>query len=161
MVNWERETLNYFLVNVFHEILKAEEQSISSTEFSNLSLKEIHVLEAVCLASDQGKDNRAAAIASALRITPGTLTTSVSLLEKKGYLIRKKDENDKRVVRIFATEKGLAAQQKHIAFHHEMIDGILDALNQEQAHAFACALEKLQTFFNEKYHNNSQKKRKE
>ena len=68
MVNWERETLNYFLVNVFHEILKAEEQSISSTEFSNLSLKEIHVLEAVCLASDQGKDNSAAAIASALRI---------------------------------------------------------------------------------------------
>ena len=106
MANREYETLNHFLVNVFYEILKAEEQSISSIEFPNLSLREIHLLEKIYLAEKNGSDNSSAAIAAALRITPGTLTTAASLLEKKGYLSRQKDKNDKRIVRLTVTKKG-------------------------------------------------------
>ena len=160
MANREYETLNHFLVNVFYEILKAEEQSISSTEFPNLSLREIHLLEKIYLAEKNGSDNSSAAIAAALRITPGTLTTAASLLEKKGYLSRQKDENDKRIVRLTVTKKGTAAQKQHEEFHHEMVEGILSALNPDEAEAFASALLSLETFFNEKYHNSSPTTRK-
>ena len=151
MTSKEKEKLNHFLVYVFHEILKTEEKSISSKISSNLSLRDIHTLEAICLANEPGGDNSSAAIASALHVTPGTLTTAVSSLERKGYLTRSKDPSDKRIVRITATEKGVAAQERHDAFHHEMIDGILATLTEEEAQIFCRSLEKLGTFFHEKY----------
>ncbi len=157
MTNQGKETLNHFLVNVFNKILKTEEQSISSKNYPNLSLREIHILETVCLANDHGEDNRSAAIAAALHVTPGTLTTAVSLLEKKGFLVRTKDKDDKRIVRITATDKGKEAQARHDAFHHEMIDGILATLDEEEARVFTQALVKLGKFFDEKYHHHAPK----
>ena len=89
------EVLNQFLVEVFGQILKAEAACLAGKD---LSLRELHLIDAVCRAVDQGGDNRSTAIAAALGITAGTLTSAVNLLEKKGYLLRRRDERDKRVV---------------------------------------------------------------
>ena len=86
-----RAELNRFLVEVFDEILKTEEESLAGS-FSDLSLRELHLIEEVCRAEDEARDNRATAIAAAQRVTAGTLTTAVSLLERKGYLERRRDE---------------------------------------------------------------------
>lgn len=48
-----REELNRFLVEVFHDILKTEELALSS-ERKELSLRELHLIEEVCRAADQG-----------------------------------------------------------------------------------------------------------
>ncbi len=77
-----RAELNRFLVEVFDEILKTEEESLAGS-FSDLSLRELHLIEEVCRAEDEARDNRATAIAAAQRVTAGTLTTAVSLLERK------------------------------------------------------------------------------
>ena len=87
------EVLNQFLVEVFGQILKAEAACLAGKD---LSLRELHLIDAVCRAVDQGGDNRSTAIAAALGITAGTLTSAVNLLEKKGYLLRRRDERDKR-----------------------------------------------------------------
>ena len=149
------QEVNQFLVQVFNEILKTEELCISNSKFTNLSLREIHIIETVCLANDKGEDNSSMAIAQALQITPGTLTTAVSLLERKGYLRREKDINDKRVVRITATDIGLAAQECHIAFHKEMVDNILSCLDEEEAEVFVRGLSNIASFFREKYMHTS------
>ena len=91
------EVLNQFLVEVFGQILKAEAACLAGKD---LSLRELHLIDAVCRAVDQGGDNRSTAIAAALGITAGTLTSAVNLLEKKGYLLRRRDERDKRVVHL-------------------------------------------------------------
>lgn len=75
------EVLNQFLVEVFGQILKAEAACLAGKD---LSLRELHLIDAVCRAVDQGGDNRSTAIAAALGITAGTLTSAVNLLEKKG-----------------------------------------------------------------------------
>lgn len=79
-------------------ILKTEEALITQ-RFHNLSVKEMHVIETVCLA-EKGEDGDmcSTTIASNLRILAGTLTTAVSLLEKKGYLGRQRSDVDRRVV---------------------------------------------------------------
>ena len=82
------EVLNQFLVEVFGQILKAEAACLAGKD---LSLRELHLIDAVCRAVDQGGDNRSTAIAAALGITAGTLTSAVNLLEKKGYLLRRRD----------------------------------------------------------------------
>ena len=75
--------LNHFFVRVFNEILRVEEASLKKSEFKNLSVREMHVIEVICTANENGADNRATDIAHALNISAGTLTTTVSLLKKK------------------------------------------------------------------------------
>ncbi len=142
--------LNSFLVEVFNQILKTEELSIDLEGFKNLSLKELHVIEAVCIGGEQGRDNCSAAIAESLRITPGTLTIAVALLEKKGYLIRHRDEKDKRIVRISPTDLGRRANACHGRFHDEMIKDILSILNEDEAAVFIRALGCISSFFRAK-----------
>ncbi|MHB1315425.1 MAG: MarR family winged helix-turn-helix transcriptional regulator [Christensenellales bacterium] len=139
--------LNRFLVEIFNEILKIEEQSITDSRFIDLSVREMHVIEAVCLAEAKGNSSKAADIAEDLNVTAGTLTTAVSLLEKKGYLVRQKDKQDRRVVRIHSTEKGKAVDIVHKEFHKQMVNNILCALNEEEQLVFIRALSSISVFF--------------
>jgi DNA-binding MarR family transcriptional regulator len=148
MVN-SRPELNNFLVEVFNEILKTEEACVADSGFNDLSLREMHVIEAVCALSDRN-ENSAASVASALRITAGSLTTAVSLLERKGYLTRIRDETDKRIVRIFPTDTGRNADRVHKAFHEEMVDYVLTALSPEEAALFVRSLKSVSEFFKSK-----------
>lgn len=143
--------LNYFLVEVFNDVLKTEELCIALGGFCNLSLKELHVIESVCREEDNRRDNSAASIAKSLRVTPGTLTIAVSLLENKGYLVRKRDDKDKRIVRIFPTELGRRADAYHATFHNEMVEDVLHALTDEEATIFIRALSRVSAFFSAKY----------
>ena len=104
----------------------------------------------MCRAADLGLDNRATAIAAAQRVTAGTLTTAVSLLERKGYLERRRDAYDKRVVRILPTEKARQANREHERFHEELVDYILSSLSQEEAQVFVRALGRVDGFLQEK-----------
>ena len=146
-----REACNRFLVNVFDEILKTEELCLTGP-FPDLSLRELHLIEDVCRAVDEGGDNRASALAAEQRVTPGTLTTVTTLLEKKGYLERRKDPNDRRAVRIYPTEKGRQADVHHAKFHQEMVAEALSTLTDEQADMLVSALARLTAFFEKEYH---------
>lgn len=145
-----REHINRFLVDIFDEILKTEELCLTGA-FPDLSLRELHLIEDVCRAVDEGRDNRATAIAAEQRVTAGTLTTVTALLEKKGYLERQKDSADRRAVRIVPTEKGRRANAHHAQFHREMVDQGLATLTDDQADALVIALEGLTRFFRDKY----------
>ncbi len=138
-------------MDVFNEILKTEERCITENHFTNLSVKELHVIEAVCHAQDRDGDNCASTLAKNLNITGGTLTTAVGALEHKGYLLRQRDSRDKRIVHITATETGRAANDAHQKFHHQMIEDILYILDDEEIPVFVKALGSIATFFKAKY----------
>lgn len=144
------DDLNYFLVKVFNEILRTEEASLRIGEFKNLSIREMHVIEAVCTANENGEDNRATDIARALRISAGTLTTTVALLEKKGYLKRKRDSQDKRIIRLNTTDKGIKANQFHQNFHKQMVSNVIDTLKSGEVEILIKGLSRLKEFFDSK-----------
>lgn len=145
--------LNQFLVGVFNEILQTEEKDLAG-QFEDLSLRELHLIEEVCRAEEESLDNRATAIAAAQRVTAGTLTTAVSLLEKKGYLERRRDHRDRRAVRISPTEKARSANAVHTQFHREMVEEMLAVLSRDEAEVLARALGILSDFFRNKYRQN-------
>ena len=149
-MNAHGETINRFLVEVFNEILKTEEQALEA-RCPDLSVREFHLIEEVCRAVDQNRDNRATAIAAAQRVTAGTLTTAVNLFEKKGYLERRRDDLDRRAVRIYPTEKGRQADAIHTSFHKEMVEDVLSVLTEEECQVFLRALSSVTTFFRQKY----------
>lgn len=141
-----KQQINMFLVGVFNEILKTEEVFVAKT-FADLSVKEVHVIEAVCNVEEKGEDNRSTAIAERIKVTAGTLTTAVAQLERKGYLLRTRDEKDKRIVHIVSTEKGRKAQKCHAEFHEKMVDELVSNLTDEETEVMVKALNSIATFF--------------
>lgn len=87
--------LNRFLVEVFHDVMRLEEQELLKGPFKNLSVSEMHVIEAACDGQDKGS-NSMAALAARLRVSAGTLTIAVKTLEQKGYLLRERSRSDRR-----------------------------------------------------------------
>ena len=120
---------------------------MKNSEFTNLSITEIHTIDAI------GKEgNRTMGeIAHDLRITVGTLTTAINRLIKKGYVERKRIEEDRRVVLVNLTEKGEEVFNIHSIFHKDMIDTILETFKSEDLETLTKLLYKISTFFEKKY----------
>ena len=142
--------LNNFLVEVFNDILKTEELYVSEG-YSDLSVREMHLIEEVCRAVDQGRDNRSSAIAAAQGVTAGTLTAAVNQLEAKGYLERVRDSSDKRSVRLLPTEKGREANRYHTDFHRELVAATVETLTAEETEVLARGLSGIAAFIRAKY----------
>ena len=141
------DILNKLLVQLFNDILQIEEKSLKNTEFTDLSITEIHTIEAIGL----DRSRTMGEIAHDLRITVGTLTTAITKLIKKGYVERNRTEADRRIVLINLTEKGKAAYKHHEEFHDEMIHTSVNDLTDNEREILITSLGKIKNFFNEKY----------
>lgn len=141
-----REELNKFLVEVFHDVLRNEEKYLRALGYGDLSISEMHVIEACILCQAQGSDT-AKGIAHLLDITPGSLTASVTVLEKKGYLLRRKDPSDLRRTHINLTGKGLKVDSAHRGIHQRMIGEIMEVISPQEADVLLRALQTVAAFF--------------
>jgi DNA-binding MarR family transcriptional regulator len=139
--------INTYLVRLFNQILAIEEQALQKKGLKDLSITEIHTLEAIglqqpCTMSD---------VAKFLRITLGTLTTSVNRLVKKGYVERYRDENDRRKVLVQLTEQGEHVNQLHEKFHEKMVGQMTEDLKLQDNIVLMRSLSKLKKFFDQEY----------
>ena len=101
------------LVNLFQEIMDIEEKALITAEFKNISVNDMHIIEAI----GTGEPKNMSTVAKLMSVTVGTLTIAINNLVKKGYVSRVRSEEDRRVVLIFLTEKGKRAYQHHREFH--------------------------------------------
>lgn len=138
-----KDTLNEVLVKLFREIITIEERSIKQSAFADLTANDMHVMEAIGTESAKNMST----VAKTLSITTGTLTISVNGLVKKGYVNRERSEEDRRVVLISLTEKGLRAHAHHEHFHKQMVDAVIAGLSDEEQKILGNALGNLSTFF--------------
>ncbi|MDF2589622.1 MAG: transcriptional regulator, MarR family [Anaerocolumna sp.] len=145
-MNDNKEKLNTFLVKIFNDILRLEEASLSKDELGNLSISEIHVIEAV-YDSCQDNTNTMTEIANKLMVTSSTLTTSVKTLENKGYLVRTKLPSDKRRVNVTLTPLGEKAYKSHRQFHNDLVNNVTGTLSDEEISTLALALSTLHRYF--------------
>lgn len=135
--------LNDILVNLFNEILGIEEKALTSSEFRDISVNDMHILEAVGTEEPRSMSS----VAKSLSVTVGTLTIAMNNLVKKGYVNRARSEEDRRVVLISLLEKGEKAYYHHQKFHDDMIQAIMTDLDETQMDALTQALNKLRAFF--------------
>ncbi len=143
----ERKILNHLLVNVFNKILRIEEKMIREESNLDLTVTEMHTLEAIGIDQERNMTE----IADILNITVGTLTTSINRLLGKGYVERTRDDEDRRVVRVILSEKGTEAYRIHEAYHEKMIAQILDEITDAEAKMLGNTLVKISEFFRIKY----------
>ena len=136
--------LNDVLVNLFNDIMDIEQDAIITGEFCDITNNDMHIIEAV------GVDQP-------MLVTMGTLTISMNSLVKKGYVMRERSEEDRRVVFIRLTEKGKRAYYHHEAFHREMIEAVVKGLAEDEKEILVTSLTQLKDFFMnyKKKHKNS------
>lgn len=137
------ETLNEVLVSLFRDVNDIEQKAIITSEFSDITNNDMHVIDAIGLDSNKNMSS----IARELAVTVGTLTISVNSLVKKGYVTRKRSNEDRRVVFISLSEKGVKAYYHHKRFHEKMIDSVVEGLTDEELQALVRALTKLNAWF--------------
>lgn len=90
---------------------------------------------------------RTTELAQALDIRPSSLTDALDRLEATGYVRRQKDEQDSRIIRIFATAKALeesAELKMEYESHRQRLNSCLTA---EETQAFCAICDKLYGFF--------------
>lgn len=139
------QTLNELLVGLFHDIMTIEEKSIRKGPFKDVTVNDMHVIEAI----GTEKSKNMSTVAKALGVTMGTLTISVNSLVKKGFVERVRSEEDRRVVLISLTDKGKKAYKSHQQFHEEMIQSIVGQMDEDEKKVLQKSLAKLNIFFKE------------
>lgn len=145
-MNGSAKVVNEVLVELFNDILTIEKGVIKNSPYNDLSVTEIHVLEAVGRTSRTMTD-----IATHLGITVGTLTTSINRLVKKGYVIRYRSKDDRRFVEIELTERGRLAYDVHESFHKNMVEAMIEKLSDEDNEILISSLQRLSKFFMDNY----------
>lgn len=140
----QEELINTFLVDVFNDVLRLEEGSLLQSGCKNLSVSEMHVLEAV----QKGEEGETMSeLAARLRVTASTLTVAVKTLEQKGYLMRQRASADRRKVTVQLTPPALEALRHHAAFHLQLVQQVSAQLAPPELEALTQALERLHCFF--------------
>ena len=142
--------LNEVLVRLFRDIMDIEEKAIITPEFKDITNNDMHVIEAI----GTGAPKNMSSIARELSVTVGTLTIAMNSLVKKGYVVRERGQEDRRVVYISLSDRGRKASEHHARFHREMIDGVTGDLSEEEMQVLVKALSRLDGWFREKERQN-------
>jgi len=145
--------INKLLVEIYEDVTRIEENAIKSGVFKDLSITEIHTLEAVGLYGSKTMSE----IASELDITMGTLTTAIDKLVKKGYVERKRSDADRRIVNVSLTNKGKLAYRVHEKFHLDMVKAITNDFSSQEEEVLICALRKLNNYLKDIYKTSGEK----
>lgn len=140
----KEQAINDFLSTIFYDILRLEGDSINAGPYNNLSVNEMHILDAI---SQSEHPETMSELAARLRITASTLTIAVKTLEKKGFLVRERAQSDKRKVFVCLTDIARDALLSHTAFHEDLIRGLADRLTPEQMSMLLSTLSALQDYF--------------
>ena len=138
-----RETINDILVNLFNEIWKLEEDAIITEEFKDITNNDMHIIEAVGLSGE----NTMSMVAKKMGITAGSLTTAVNSLVNKKYVTRQRSEQDRRVIFLRLTEKGVRAYEHHQEYHRRMTDAVIGTLKEDEIPILVKTLKGLSEFF--------------
>lgn len=141
-----KELINELLVKVFNNILSIEEANLRDQGIE-LSMNEVHILEAINNSTEPSMSN----VAKALRITTGTLTTSISRLVLKKYVVRYTDLEDRRKVLVKLTDEAYEVLRIHNDFHNQMIEAMIQEMKIDEDEVLIKSLENIVEFFKLKY----------
>ncbi len=141
-----KQIINELLVEVFNQILSIEQANLKKRGVK-LSMNEVHVLEAIVKTDPPTMTH----IANRLRVTTGTLTTAVNRLVEKGYVERKRLEEDKRRVIVSVTKKAYDVLRIHDQFHDEMIEATIKDMKLDEDELLLQSLYNLKEYFKHKY----------
>lgn len=154
---FDRE-LNRLLVMAYRKINKLEEGILHSYSGMDLSISEMHLLEAVGERKEEGIPLYE--LAQRMDVSPPTVTVAVSKLSKKGFVLKSKSEKDKRSVIVQLSRLGKKMNAAHRYFHEQMVRDIDKLLTPTEREGLLRGMEQLNSFFQDALDEMELKKRR-
>lgn len=139
------EKLNLLLVETFRDILKFEEKMLRSFGRTNLSISEIHMIEAV--GKNKNTPKTISELAENLNITSPSVTNAIKRLEAGGYVQKIRSESDGRSVLVMLTQLGRKVNYLHQYFHKQMVRALTEEFDEQEKEILFRGIEKLDKFF--------------
>lgn len=99
----EYEVLDHFFSLLVEKYRRTEDGYNRKHGLSNLTHADIRAVRRIGV----GRRERMSHLAKALKLTMGTLTSTVDHLVSKGYVLRWRPDHDRRVVEVSLSEKGI------------------------------------------------------
>lgn len=141
------EKLNTAIVEAYRSILKVEESVLKRSDKIDLTINEMHILEAV----GKGKNRRRtiSELADDLDVTLPSVTVAINKLMKKGYVEKVRGEEDARIVYVSLTRMGRKIDSAHRYFHESMVRSIIRGMTEEEQQILYQGIMKLDLFLKE------------
>lgn len=141
-MNATANDLDRLLTGTFDLVLKVEQSLFKGTRYEDLTMTEVHTIDAI------GEVERTMGeVAGLLNITLATLNAAVTRLCRKGYVQRRRTEEDRRRVLITLTRGGRVVYRFHRRFHQRMVSEIERKLKPEERKALSSALNSIEHYF--------------
>lgn len=136
------EKINSDLVDVFNNVMWIEEASLKHSYFSDITLKDMHTIDAISMYDEKS----ASQVARMIHLTPSAMTTAIDKLVQKGYVERRRSRTDRRVVKLGLTHKGRVVYRAHQGFHRDMAHNFMAGMTTEEASAVQRAIHNLKSY---------------
>jgi len=133
------------MCDCFYAFFDCEKKALEEIA-PNLTFREFHVIETI-LKLQKTNSNTLSIAATRLGITLGSMTTAVSKLEQKGYLIKERYIIDQRVHFITPTQKAIEASARHSAWHEGLVKELSRTFPQRDMDTIAAIFRDLTHFF--------------
>ncbi|MCD8294640.1 MAG: MarR family transcriptional regulator [Clostridia bacterium] len=133
--------------NLFAKICYLHRQMKRNNEklFEEYDLTPIqfHALSIIRNAQERGESARQKDVENGTNLRPSAVSSMLTTLEKKGYVVRKQDETDARQKYLELTESGLKASEDDESHLDECDEVIQTALSEEEQEEFDTLLNKI------------------
>ncbi|MFR8003163.1 MAG: MarR family winged helix-turn-helix transcriptional regulator [Hydrogeniiclostridium sp.] len=151
--------LNTLLTRAYRSIELIEEQQLANIDRLNLTIGEIHLLEAVGSPRQHPEGKTISEISEDLQISLPSVTLAINKLLKKGFVEKRRSEKDGRKVHVLLTHSGETANRAHALFHHRMAVSISEGLTEEEKNAMLRGITKLNSFLDASLHKKARSPR--
>lgn len=146
------DQFSVFMTDVWSRMNKMEERALAAGLESDISITEINIISKIA----ENPDVKMSDAARLIGVTLATLTVACDKLEAKGLVERSRDSNDRRVVKVAPTAKGLAAYTCHRRFHAQLFEAVLGDITPEEEKVLSRCVQKLVQFM--ETHGDSERK---
>jgi DNA-binding MarR family transcriptional regulator len=144
----EEKTSLALTCDLFQLMKQFPRPKLKQSSIDGLTRSEYELL--VMLVMHLGEANRAftvTEISNLLQITPAGVTHLINPLEETGYVERRPDPKDRRIVRIGLTNQGTQAAQALISEVQEHLIGLVNRLGEEDSRTLIRLMSKAIEFF--------------
>lgn len=92
-----------------------------------------------------GQNRSLALLARNAHVRPSSVSEVLERLEKSGLIERRRDQKDRRVLRVYLTDKESAQNESNSARWYRFVGHLMEPLNEAEKESYLQILQKLQS----------------
>lgn len=105
-----------------------EREYLKKYNIVDVTPTEVKVLYIIGLSNTKSMSD----IANQLHVTKGTLSIAINSLVKKGYVIRTRHKQDRRIIILYLTKKSLSVVRHYSKFYSELIFTLINQIDVDK-----------------------------